>query len=271
MRASTIAGIEADTVVRGFYRGYEGYFMPVSFSRAGLERSAPQLDARLDFSPAFLEADGEIAGFAFLALRDERAWIWALGMAPAHRRQGLGVHLLESAIANAAALGARSLELEVLVQNAPAQGLYRRCGFAISHELAGLSRQPDARAQAPHQMGWSAAADLLPRVAARPPHARCWQRQRASIGRIDRLWAVYRPNAPDVHAFYTYNDTDLRIADWSIEDIDDARAITLALAATFPTRRLFLANERASILTGRLAELGWNETWRQYRMVRALE
>lgn len=268
MRETTIAALDLDCVLRGFNRGYEGYFMPVHFTREGLERAVLPLDARFNFSPALVDADGEIAGFAFVALRAERAWLWSLGIAPAHRRRGLGLRLLETAAANVREHGAQRMELEVLTQNTAAQALYTCGGFAIQEELIGFTRDPDPRVEAPLKLRWSPAAEILAAVPERPPQDRCWQRQRPSLARLAELWAASRPIAPDIHALYTYNATDLRIADLAIDDAHDARVLTLGLAAAFPAQRLALGNERAGPVAARLPEFGWREIWRQYRMVR---
>ena len=70
-------------------------------------------------------------GFAVL----ERGWVGVFGMATeaSQRRTGVGGSLLGALAAAAHARGARHLYLQVEVENAPAQALYRSLGFTRSH------------------------------------------------------------------------------------------------------------------------------------------
>ena len=64
--------------------------------------------------------------------------IKALAVSPAHRRRGVGRALMEAAIREARATGARRLNLRVLGHNTDARALYARCGFEVEgvlHEL----------------------------------------------------------------------------------------------------------------------------------------
>jgi [ribosomal protein S18]-alanine N-acetyltransferase len=59
----------------------------------------------------------------------DEAEILTLGVVPAARRAGLGGTLLQAAMAQAAALGARTMFLEVAAANAAARALYAAHGF----------------------------------------------------------------------------------------------------------------------------------------------
>jgi ribosomal protein S18 acetylase RimI-like enzyme len=88
-------------------------------------------------------ADG-IAGYVKLgpALPLESARhvleIKALAVSPAHRRRGIGRALMDAAIREGRAAGARKLTLRVLAHNADARALYARCGFEVEGVLRGL-------------------------------------------------------------------------------------------------------------------------------------
>ena len=64
--------------------------------------------------------------------------IKGLAVAPRFQRQGVGRALVEAAIAEARADGARKLTLRVLGDNAPAHALYKACGFVEEGNLRGL-------------------------------------------------------------------------------------------------------------------------------------
>jgi ribosomal protein S18 acetylase RimI-like enzyme len=103
----------------------------------------PEREFELDGVLVAELADG-IAGYVKLgpALPLESARhvleIKGLAVSPAHSRRGVGRALMEAAIREARAAGARKLTLRVLAHNAPARALYARCGFEVEGVLRGL-------------------------------------------------------------------------------------------------------------------------------------
>ena len=73
--------------------------------------------------------DGEVGGYAGLALAGDEAWINNVAVVPAHRRRRIGARLVEALLAEAVRRGAERVALEVAVDNAPAQRLYDSYGF----------------------------------------------------------------------------------------------------------------------------------------------
>ena len=69
-------------------------------------------------------------GFILARAAAGEAEILTLAVAPAARCQGLGVALMQAAMAGAVARGALVLFLEVSAENRPAGSLYARLGFA---------------------------------------------------------------------------------------------------------------------------------------------
>lgn len=69
------------------------------------------------------------AGFILIRVAADEAEVLTLAVHPAARRQGLGLVLLETAMAAALAQGAARLFLEVSVANEGAQALYAAAGF----------------------------------------------------------------------------------------------------------------------------------------------
>ncbi|WP_158647900.1 GNAT family N-acetyltransferase [Nocardioides houyundeii] len=78
-----------------------------------------------------------------VALDGDWAGLHATWVAPTHRRQGLAVAVIAEALDWAASRGATTAYLQVVEDNYPAVGLYRRLGFTTHHAyrfLAGPAR-----------------------------------------------------------------------------------------------------------------------------------
>jgi len=76
-------------------------------------------------------ATGDTAALGFVLARaiGGEAEVLTIGVTPEARGQGVGSALLNSALAAAAALGARAMHLEVAIANDAARALYERAGF----------------------------------------------------------------------------------------------------------------------------------------------
>jgi ribosomal protein S18 acetylase RimI-like enzyme len=70
------------------------------------------------------------------------AWLEALWVHPSVRRAGLGSRLIEAVAAWSRDRGARTLELSVTDNNAPAKALYERCGFVATGRRRPLPADP---------------------------------------------------------------------------------------------------------------------------------
>lgn len=80
---------------------------------------------------ALADLAGEPAGFVCASFLGEEAELLLLGVAAPARGRGLGRMLLQTALDQAAARGARAMFLEVAADNPPAQALYRSEGFLL--------------------------------------------------------------------------------------------------------------------------------------------
>ncbi|MEU5872094.1 ribosomal protein S18-alanine N-acetyltransferase [Glycomyces sp. NPDC047369] len=85
--------------------------------RAVFDRSAPG------------PVSDRIAGYAGTAFADTEAWINNIAVDADYRRRGVATMLMDDLLARARAGGAKSVFLEVAVDNVPAQRLYDRYGF----------------------------------------------------------------------------------------------------------------------------------------------
>lgn len=75
--------------------------------------------------------EGEIIGYAGLSVGGDEAWVQNIAVRRDRQRYGVGRALLEALLGQARVRGARTILLEVAVDNAPAQWLYDRYGFDI--------------------------------------------------------------------------------------------------------------------------------------------
>jgi ribosomal protein S18 acetylase RimI-like enzyme len=83
------------------------------------------------------ERDSEVVGYAFggmegndyMALRGPAGVLYDLVVAPDHRRQGIGMELMNAALAALTKLGAPRVVLFTAEKNSPAQRLFERSGF----------------------------------------------------------------------------------------------------------------------------------------------
>lgn len=86
--------------------------------------------------------DGEPAGFALNRIVADEAELLLLAVAPAHRRQGVGLALIEQCRKQTSRRGGARLHLEVRHNN-PAIELYKKAGFTQIGRRPGYYRGND--------------------------------------------------------------------------------------------------------------------------------
>lgn len=86
-----------------------------------------------DIEDSDMRGGGKVLAIARLSVGGGWAGITAVEVHPDCRRQGLGVAIIAAACREAEARGVHDVFLQVEVDNAPAQALYRRLGFRYSH------------------------------------------------------------------------------------------------------------------------------------------
>jgi ribosomal-protein-alanine N-acetyltransferase len=85
--------------------------------------------------------EDRMVGFIFIIAKKEGiAHITTIGVAPEHRKRGIGRMMLEHAEDALAAKNIHSIVLEVRVSNSTAQKLYTDTGFVIMQRLRGYYR-----------------------------------------------------------------------------------------------------------------------------------
>ncbi len=85
---------------------------------------------------------GDLAGYAVAHAAADEGEILNLGVAPAHRRRGVGRQLVRAMMEMLAALAVRAVYLEVRESNVAARELYERLGFQERGRRSRYYRRP---------------------------------------------------------------------------------------------------------------------------------
>jgi ribosomal protein S18 acetylase RimI-like enzyme len=88
---------------------------------------------------------GAITAFAIMELGEERAHLVLLAVRPSHRRQGIGLRLLEWLLDSARTAGMASIHLELRSTNDAARRFYRAAGFYETVLVPGYYRGGEGR------------------------------------------------------------------------------------------------------------------------------
>jgi len=223
----------------------------------------------------------ECIGMALLALRGTRAWVSGVGVVPAWRRRGVARTMMLRLIAEAVQAGARTMFLEVIVENEPARRLYNALGFQAVRELLTWQRP--------------AGADPLPipleRLTLAPPlellangegwhdQRPCWQRETATLRRMADRLTGYRLDwrgEPTAYCLVNTHDETVSLTDVGINPdaglLMPGRLLLQALAASYYGRPISIMNVPADDALNRvLAALGFLVTVRQVEMALDLD
>ena len=104
-------------------------FAPQAWSERLFWSELGQLDTR----HYLVAIDGErVVGYAGLCDYPDEAFVQTMAVAPSAQGRGVGARLLVALLEEAGRRGSRTVSLEVRADNAPAQRLYTRHGFARS-------------------------------------------------------------------------------------------------------------------------------------------
>lgn len=237
------------------------YIVPMPMNGKRMRQYINAYDVDLDQSVVAINPDdNEPCGVCMLGVRGDRTWITRLGIIPERRRRRSGQFLMDEMIKNSQALGARQIQLEVIVGNEPAHRLFTKLGFEETRRLHIIRRAPKAlnAADMPpvtiQPLSDERAFELL---GSREPGA-AWTEETASlrnIGGIDGLsvtlpsgeigWVIYKRSVlqlahfvlqPDVspemmHALVTAVHHTHPLLDTKIENIPDQHPTWAAFEA----------------------------------------
>jgi ribosomal protein S18 acetylase RimI-like enzyme len=117
-------------------KAYTGYFVPLSFTPAGLAKTLRVHGIDLNTSQVVYQDDVP-RGVALLAHRGWTTRLAAMGIVPELRHAGIGQWLLEKILATGRQRGDRRFTLEVIEDNASAIRVYEKAGFTALRRLVG--------------------------------------------------------------------------------------------------------------------------------------
>ena len=208
-------------------------------------------DISLHDSVSWQDPEQYILGHCLLAIRGNKAWVGAMGLAPQIRGLGLSHQLLRETLEPAQRRHAlRRVTLEVAQENAPARKVYEAAGFRITRPLHIMNCPQSVLDQAPTIDAEPLDPASLPVTAGLPWHRRVRPETTQAIQWNDQ-WAKYRID-------------DQKI---TLVDTNSPHQVTAALHTRHPNCSLTLMNEPPTTpLHSALIEQGWIVTIPQYEM-----
>jgi ribosomal protein S18 acetylase RimI-like enzyme len=235
------SSLDLDSLTALFNTGYTGYSIPVQINADQLRHHIEQNTIDLNASQIAIHKH-QAVGIVLLARRAKAGWIGGLGVNPESRGQGMGRALMEAAITLSQQQGLHHLQLEVIVGNETAHGLYQCLGFQDMRELLILERPP---------VLLNETADLS--ITAVPAHealqyhqmfhtaAVPWQRDHPSLlhavqDTSVRAWLVAVDDQPAAYALGRVDEQNLHFLDLAVASGHAAalRAMLLRLHQQYP-------------------------------------
>lgn len=170
---------------------YADYYVPLDMTVQQL-RSRIQQDAiQLEHSVVALQ-DGEPVAVGMMARRGVQAWIGGVGVLPSHRRQGIGLRLMQALLANARQIGVQEVMLECITQNAAAYALYNQLGFETLRRLHVAEGRPTLEgAPAGYAVHMLAFDEVLPYYDSFHSKPNPWQRSQPALSFIAPYLSCY--------------------------------------------------------------------------------
>jgi hypothetical protein len=272
MRERRASELDLEALTALFNRGYEGYFIPFSFTPAMMEAHLRGGQIDLDRSPVW-EEDGRPVAFSLLGVRGSRGWIGGFAIAKEARGRRLADPLFRSHVdaVFAPGSGLDALQLEVFTENW-ARKTYERAGMHVTRRveafegpLVSAAFPADERAAEGDAPALLAHHDRL--------HARwpaTWNREPAYVAAYPYPVAAFHAgpaDAPTAVLFAAESGAGVRVLDAAAETDDGARAVLRALADRFAGRTMLIVNEAEDSPVNRvLRDAGLPVSRAQYEM-----
>jgi ribosomal protein S18 acetylase RimI-like enzyme len=249
---------------------YAGYYVPLAFDQAQLDRHIRWSQVELDQSVVGM-VGGEPVGLSLAGREGDRAWIGGFGIGPRFRLLGLATALMGEHMAQLDAAGVKRTTLEVIDIN-PAREVYRRAGFTETRDLEVWDGALGVDGVAGEELDLETFSEANPRLHGAPP---VWRR---GLTRLQGLLAAepdaypvgVRRDGQVVGAAVLLNQPQrFGIFDAVAQDAAAATALVSAIAAVRPEAQARLVDEPVGSVVGQaLREAGFTVGLRQVEMAR---
>ena len=120
-----------------FNRGFEDYFVPISFTPESIPIFIQRDEIDLSLSRVVLH-EKQPVGLGFIAKRGTQSRLATMGVIKDYRGKGVGSYLVQQLLDEARARNEQQMLLEVIYQNDPAVHLYQKFGFTKMRRLYGF-------------------------------------------------------------------------------------------------------------------------------------
>jgi len=82
------------------------------------------------------ESEGELIGACMAGYDGHRGWLYAVAVAPSHRRKGIGEKLVKFAMQALKQLGCIKVNLQIRSTNTEVAAFYKSLGFSVEDRLS---------------------------------------------------------------------------------------------------------------------------------------
>lgn len=120
-----------------FNRGFEDYFIPISFTPESFPIFVERDEIDLALSSVVLQGD-EPVGIGLISRRGDVSRLAAMGIVKELRGEGAGTWLVDALLKEARARGEKTMLLEVIYENHAAVHIYEKFGFKKLRRLYGF-------------------------------------------------------------------------------------------------------------------------------------
>lgn len=263
-RRASFADVPLGDGAAALNRVFEHYLVPVAFNAEHLALHISYNDVVPSLSPIWYDCNGNVVAAALLGIRATRGWIGGFGVAPEYRGHGYAKELVERLFSSARGRGLESIALEVLCENSPAIGVYRRAGFETVRRLISLETTVENASSS----GFVRVApdELIDEPDAVAP---CWQRERATLRNGAASTAVR--SSDGTYALFRYNASIAQILKLRARSSENLTALANAVAEGRQSQRILILNEPEDSPVIRSAQdAHWSRPFLQYEMKVAL-
>ncbi|MBC5810514.1 MAG: GNAT family N-acetyltransferase [Candidatus Eremiobacteraeota bacterium] len=257
LRYLSFADVDLFGATAALNRIYENYVFPFTMSEAQTALHLTANDIDLGASPLWYDGD-ELVAAALIGIRADRAWIGGFGVVPEYRGAGHGRALLAQVIAKCR-MRATHVQLEVLVQNAPAIATYAGAGFCAERKLLSHSLDVTTVLGVP-----PAIEEIEPPLGIVDAGAPSWQCERESLQRQPNVRGLRRGRAALI---FRSGATVAQILAASVADAAELAELSSGLAAVTGVRKVLMFNQQEGSEAARAAEeSGWQLAFAQHEM-----